>query len=237
MSPVHLPILKGLLRGRWWNPASPGKLFRVLLGTYEPRQTQAFVEQIRPGSVVFDIGAHVGYYTLLSQKLVGAAGEVVAFEPEIRNFRFLSDHVLTNGLSGVSMHQLAVGARRGHSTFRLGSGSGTGHLIAEAPAALSDSVVSVVAVDEFVAEEKIQPTHMKIDVEGFEVEVLRGARNTLETLRPTLFLSTHGPRIHSACCQLLRLIGYQLAPLSGDDLENCTEVLCLPPPAYQRQVA
>ena len=73
-----MPILRGPLAGKKWLLASRINFF---LGTYEPEQTQAFQEIVRPGSVVYDVGAHYGYYTLLASVLAGPAGRVLAFEP------------------------------------------------------------------------------------------------------------------------------------------------------------
>src|SRR5262245_39872732 len=79
---LSVPFVVGPLRGNWWQLASCGKLGRLLLGTYEPEQSRLFREHLRPGDQVLDIGASVGYYTLLSAKLVGTTGSVVSFEPD-----------------------------------------------------------------------------------------------------------------------------------------------------------
>ena len=76
---MHLPILAGPLRGRGWLPASRGKLARIFLGTYEPEQTRLFQEHVRPGDTVLDVGAHVGYYTVLSAVLAVASGALWLF--------------------------------------------------------------------------------------------------------------------------------------------------------------
>src|SRR5436189_1117591 len=85
---ISVPFVAGPLRGNWWQLASCGKLGRLLLGTYEREQSGLFREHLRPGEQVLDIGAAVGYYTLLSAKLVGTAGSVVSFEPDPINLEF-----------------------------------------------------------------------------------------------------------------------------------------------------
>ena len=82
---LRFPILAGPLRGRWWLPATRGKLLRIYLGTYEREQTALFRELIRPGHTVLDVGAHVGYYTVLASALAGPRGAVWAFEPNPAN--------------------------------------------------------------------------------------------------------------------------------------------------------
>ena len=99
---MKLRILRGSLRGKQWLAESGGKVLRVLGGTYEPEQTRAFEELVKPGDTVLDVGAHVGYYTLLSSVLVGASGRVFAFEPNPRNYHYLDQHVYLNRCRNVT---------------------------------------------------------------------------------------------------------------------------------------
>ena len=220
---MRLPIVAGRLRGRWWLPASRGKVLRILGGTYEPEQTRLFEEHVRPGATVLDIGAHVGYYTLLSAVLAGPSGRVVAFEPSPANAAFLRRHVALNRLGQVSVEEAAVSDRAGTARFGSGSGSGTGHL-----AEKGEITVRTLTVDGLCAEHGLTPTAVKIDVEGAEAAVLRGARETLARARPAVFLSTHGLEAHAASLALLRDLGYALSPILGGELDTTPEVLALP---------
>jgi FkbM family methyltransferase len=217
---VRLPIIAGRLRGRWWLPASRGKILRILNGTYEREQTRLFEQLLRPGGVVLDVGANVGYYTLLASVLVGDAGAVHAFEPEPRNAEFLRRHLRINGRRNVTVQQAAVSDRAGTARFEFGTGSGTGHL-GEA----GTLEVRTLRLDDFCAEHGLAPAAIKIDVEGAEMSVLAGARSTLARHRPILFLSTHGPEVHAASLAFLRGLGYQLRAILGGDVESTTEVL------------
>jgi FkbM family methyltransferase len=217
---LRLPIIGGALRGRWWLPASRGKVLRILNGTYEREQTRLFQQHIRPGSTVLDVGANVGYYTLLASVLAGDSGRVHAFEPEPRNAEFLRRHAAINRRANVTVQQAAVSDRAGTARFDFGSGSGTGHL-ADAGAI----EVRTLRLDDYCAEHGLAPTALKIDVEGAEVAVLEGARGMLERHRPVLFLSTHGPDVHRASLAILRGLGYRVAPILGGDVESTTEVL------------
>src|SRR5712692_81229 len=125
---LPLPILRGGLRGKWWFLGSRGKLLRVLLSTYEREQTALFRRAVRPGDVVFDIGAHAGYYTLLASALVGPTGKVFAFEPDTRNYRMLEKQIAINRCSNVVLSSSAVSDSNGVAQFARGTGSGTGHL-------------------------------------------------------------------------------------------------------------
>jgi FkbM family methyltransferase len=136
----------------------------------------------RPGDVVFDIGAHHGMDTLLLANWVGAAGRVYAFEANADNALVLNANIGANRLGQCEAILAAVGAQAGSIHV-------TGESVSEAGAfALS---VPLVALDEFCAAREIERVHvLKIDVEGFEGEVLRGARKILEQ-RPSIALELH----------------------------------------------
>jgi FkbM family methyltransferase len=220
---LHLPILGGRLRGRWWLLESRGKLARILLGSYEPEQTRLFAETVRPGDAVLDVGAHVGYYTVLSAVLAGPSGAVWSFEPNPRNAGFLRRHAQINGLRQVRVEQAAVADAEGTARFDFGTGSGTGHLA-------SDGAIEVrtLRLDDFCAAHGIVPRAVKIDVEGAEAAVLDGFAATVDAARPVIFLSTHGPEPHARCVAWLRARGYALSPIVGDGVDTATELLCTP---------
>jgi FkbM family methyltransferase len=218
---TSLPIWLGPLSGSRWLPASGGKLVRLLCGTYEQAQTRLFQQHVTADSVVFDLGAHVGYYSLLGAKLA-SAGQVVAFEPEPRNAAFLRALVAANTCNNVGIHELAVAAESGSKYFAYGTGSGTGHL-----ADRGAFRVPTISLDEFVELHDVVPTHIKMDVEGAEYEVLCGSRETLMLARPTIFLSTHGSEVHDDCCRFLQALNYDLQPIEGDSLETAESILCV----------
>jgi len=220
---VRAPILAGPLKGRWWLLESRGKLARILLGSYEPEQTRLFQETIRPGDTVLDVGAHVGYYTVLSAVLVGDAGAVWSFEPNPRNAGFLRRHAEVNGLRQVRVEQAAVSDAEGTARFDFGTGSGTGHLSSDGAIA-----VRTLRLDDFCAAHAIVPRAVKIDVEGAEAAVLEGFAATVDASRPVIFLSTHGPGPHARCVDWLGARGYTLRPIVGESVDSATELLCTP---------
>ena len=217
-----VPLLFGPMRGSYWLPFSRGKLLRLFSGRYEPDQTAKMQELVGPGHVFFDIGAAVGYYTVLAAPLVGRQGRVVAFEPDPKNAAFLRQHVAINDLSNVDVRQAAIGNTNGFARFTGGSGSGTGRL-----ADSGTTVVEVCRLDDLISQIGL-PTHMKIDVEGAELDLLHGARQTLLRARPTLFLSTHGPRMYDSCRQFLTELGYDVLPISSNP-KYASEILCIGP--------
>ncbi len=220
-------IWQGPLKGRKWIVGS--SIHGCWLGTYEYDKQQRFTSTLKPGMAVYDIGANVGFYSLLSSVLVGPSGRVLAFEPLPRNISFLRRHVELNHLSNVSIIERALSDREGTITFeeaashtmgKIGSGSGGGLQVAMTTVDLLRQHDGAPA-----------PSLMKIDVEGAELMVLKGAERTLRECRPVLFLATHGPEVHRDCCAFLRALGYRLSPLSGASVESTDEVLAEPGPA------
>ncbi|MGH7448831.1 MAG: FkbM family methyltransferase [Longimicrobiales bacterium] len=218
---MWLPIVAGALRGRWWLPQSRGKILRILGGTYEPEQTRLFQDHIPAGATVLDIGAHVGYYTLLASVLAGAGGRVCAFEPDPMNHAFLRRHIALNHLGNVAVENVAVSDRGGTASFAFGTGSGTGRLDAGGTLA-----VRTVRLDDYCRASGLAPGFLKIDVEGAELNVLRGAAEVIGSHHPVIFLSTHGAAIHGECLAWLRERAYTLRPIVGDHVEATSEVLC-----------
>jgi FkbM family methyltransferase len=150
-------------------------------GTYEEGTLAVFSELLRPGDVVLDVGANIGLMTLHAAHLVGKSGEVFCFEPMPDILEQLSLSVELNDVPQVRICPFALGARPtilpiyGHPEINRGSSSFV-HYEERTPAA----VAQVVKLDDFVAENIHKPIRLiKIDVEGWELEVLIGAEKTL----------------------------------------------------------
>lgn len=195
-----LPIFRGPLKGARWMLATRSNFF---LGTYEPEQTALFAEVVKPGAVVYDVGAHFGYYTVLGSRLAGPKGQVIAFEPSPANLLKLRKHIAINDCSNVRLLELAVSDHLGTARFETRTGSGVGHLASDGPLEVQLTTVDT------IAQQHPLPTVMKIDVEGAEVGVLEGARQTLERAHPTIFLSLHGEDLKTRCMAFLRNLGYE----------------------------
>ncbi len=205
---VTLPILRGPLAGKKWLLASRVNFF---LGTYEPEQTQAFQEIVRPGSVVYDVGAHYGYYTLLASVLAGLAGKVVAFEPSPANIRRLQTHLRINRCANVTLIETALSNVTGRASFDSSRGSGTGRLSPDGAVEVQTSTLDAVSSQLPV------PNVLKIDCEGAEALVLAGGEKMIRAAKPAIFLSTHSEQLKIECFNLLKSWGYSSRPLRGDD--------------------
>lgn len=144
---------------------------------------------LRPADIVVDVGANIGYYSLLAAGIVGPGGRIIAFEPEPDNLVELRMNVERNGLGMAEIRPVAVGACAGTVSFLRGINGGvTGHA---GEGGAPTVRVPMVALDD-VLEGHVDA--IKIDVEGYEGEVLEGARRIIERCKPRLFVEIH-PRM------------------------------------------
>jgi FkbM family methyltransferase len=152
-------------------------------GAIERRMTETLIERLvlPAGSVSFDVGANLGWYSLILDRLAQPGARVFAFEPDPENFGLLLANVEANAARTVHPQQLAVSDRAGTQTLHRYSSKNRGrHSLL--PGAGDDRIeVEVTALDTFRAAEAPQApvAFVKVDVEGYELPVLRGARATL----------------------------------------------------------
>jgi FkbM family methyltransferase len=216
-----VPVLQGPLRGKKWVAGSSDH--GCWLGSYELPKQRLFAAHLHPGDVVFDIGAHVGFYSLLAAEHVGRKGKVVAFEPLPANVQHLRRHVELNGYGNIGIIEAAVSDVEGQAVFAAGASTTQG--------SLSNSgtlEVRTVTIDSLARSGRIPlPNLMKLDVEGAEAAALRGATHVLRSAAPLIFLATHGSAVRDECHGLLRDLDYDIAPIS-DSPGNETEFLCRP---------
>jgi len=151
-----------------------------------PALAPVFAAVLRPGDCCYDVGANIGVYTLWSAGLVGPSGQVHAFEPVPDTMAVLKAMVRRNGLPQVRLASCAVGAVVGETGMRVyRDASGLAHPIANTAAA--DHVARLTTLDAY-AERHRPPDLIKIDVEGFEIDVLCGAANLLAARSPALLM-------------------------------------------------
>ncbi|QRN82701.1 FkbM family methyltransferase [Chloroflexota bacterium] len=216
---MAMPIMQGRLRGTKWIVGAGEHGY--WLGSYEMNKRLAFEREITPGTVMYDIGANVGYFSLLAAELAGPEGQVYAFEPLPRNVKFLEKHIKINKCDNIEIVEAAVSDHSGEVHFNLGASTAMGH-IAES----GGIQVKMVALDEMLASGELQPPdYMKVDVEGAEYEALKGARTLLEKYHPLLFLDTHQREAHLPTIELLKELGYKFEILDGKSLTATKELI------------
>jgi FkbM family methyltransferase len=186
---------------------------QIYFGLYEPDETPFFRGLLRPGDVFLDVGANVGYYALMAAEICGRGGQVHAFEPIPANCAVLRQNAAINGLTNLTVNQVALtdGQAEQVTLYLRQSGSNSGWAsIAPSPRRGNQPlVVPATSLDRYVAERGLGAVALvKLDCEGAESLVLRGARELLS--RPD------GPDL---MCELspfhLSLLGSSAAELKG----------------------
>jgi FkbM family methyltransferase len=190
-------------------------------GDYDRKISWLCRRVVRRGDVVFDIGANMGVVTLLLARCVGPTGIVHAFEPNPRVGELLTRSASMNGLMNIELHGIALGSRS--TTLELNiprDNAGQGSFIYHKKKSNCDTVsVPVRRLSEVVGEQGITNIRLiKIDVEGFESEVLLGATEILETVRPDLILfetneTVDIPFFQRPVVQILRKAEYRFMAL------------------------
>jgi FkbM family methyltransferase len=146
-------------------------------GVYEPGITALVKREVKEGDVVLDLGANVGYYTLLFAKLVGETGKVFAFEPDPRFFSLLKKNVEINGYKNVILEQKAVTNRTGMMRLFLEEGTYTVH---ESEGGRESIEVESVSLDDYFSLFQKGIDFIKMDIEGSEGYAIDGMSGLLE---------------------------------------------------------
>lgn len=208
----------------------PG-LYLATQHAYEPLTTQLFIASVCDRDVVFDIGAHVGYYSLLAGVLVGKKGAVIAVEPSDTNRILLAKNIAKNKINVISVINKAISDKDGFAQFTLSdTSSGDNSLIAGKTAGKSIKV-AVATIDSLSKKLRLSPSVIKVDVEGAEELVIAGMKQTLQsqTLK-TIFIEVSNKE--SRVPQILQKAGFVLKII--DEKKQSLQVFT--PKAFKKEV-
>ena len=199
--------------------------------------------RIREGMVVYDIGANCGQMSLMFARLVGGRGRVLSFEPSPTQYDLLLRNVALNQLGArVRPQRLALSSAAGRAQFLYDEDFPTQGVLSHVepsnrPPNPSVIEVETIRIDDVVARaDERPPDVLKIDVEGGGAEVLRGARATLATTRPAVYIELHGPEEQAGVRDYLQSIGYRLWRPDGSEVHDVISrwegaLWCTPPSA------
>ncbi len=216
-------VRSGLNAGYRWRVGS--SIHGCWLGTYEAEGQEMLRELVRPGDVCYDLGANAGFYTLAMARLTGPGGRIFAFEPLASNAANILQHQRVNALEHVTLVQAAVSTRGGLLPFVSRESNAMGSLAPSAGLASATYCVPTISLDEFVFGHGFPaPNFMKIDVEGAETDVLRGARRLLRESHPRVFLSIHSEGCFRESIQELGEAGYLVTNRAGKTLSGDSTV-------------
>lgn len=218
------------------NPA--GGRVAYALGIAEPLVQDALAANVRAGDVVWDVGANIGFFTLISARLAGPEGRVVAFEPMPPNADALRANLAANQADNVEVVELALGDSEGTAELQVYDDPGWAKLDTSADTAYKSGrpVSSLIEVPLSTLDRQLDdyppPRLLKIDIEGGEVAALRGARRLLSEHRPVVLCELHGT--NEAICELLEAEGYELSTIEAAETHPRSafwnaHVLAVPP--------
>ena len=191
--------------------------YGLVRGALEPTVQEALRRHVAPGATVYDIGANIGFFSLLAARLAGPDGAVHAFEPLPAAVDALRGHVALNDARTVTVHEAAVGARSGRTQLMaVGDGSWS-HLADRGrhPETWDVLDVDIVTVDELVARGLPAPDVVKIDVEGAEIDVLDGMAETIREHSPVVLCELHGS--NAEFLARVEAMGYVAQNLDGPE--------------------
>ncbi|HEY2584246.1 MAG TPA: FkbM family methyltransferase [Tepidisphaeraceae bacterium] len=165
------------------------------MGTSDPEEQAALAQHLKLGQVFYDIGANVGFFTTLAGRIVGPAGRVYGFEPFPGSAAAARANASRNGFDHVEIIDAAVSNFEGEAAFDVSKTITVFRLLKPGESGGGDGKsirVPVITIDAEVARGRLQPPDMvMIDVEGAELEVLEGMRQTLRARRPTIICEVH----------------------------------------------
>jgi FkbM family methyltransferase len=187
-------------------------------GWLEVSVQEALRRLLGEGKVFCDIGANVGFFSLIGSRLVGDSGRVYAFEPAPGNAAAIRENIGLNGMHNAEVIESAVGAEPGREKLLLVEDLSWSHLESQGwhPRTSTTLEVDVVTIDQLVAEGRIRPPDVvKIDVEGSEIDVIHGMRETLTRHKPTLVCELH--ETNDAFLAAMEEVGYRAVNLEGPE--------------------
>ncbi|MEE4195142.1 MAG: FkbM family methyltransferase [Anaerolineae bacterium] len=183
------------------------------LGTYEPELQKAVRTMLKPGMVVYDIGANIGYISLLFAKAIGPEGRIFSFEALPANIERLKQNaILSQSATPIQVIHGAVTDKAEPVEFLVHSSTSMGKVAGAAGRDVDylDKIsVPGIALDAYVKEHQLPaPDMIKLDIEGGEVLAVKAMKETLTASHPLLFIELHGPESARAVAELLDETGY-----------------------------
>jgi FkbM family methyltransferase len=185
---------------------------------------------LKKGQTVIDIGANIGYYALTEARIVGVSGRVYAIEPVSKNIELLINNIKLNDLNNINTYQYAIGSYNGNIDIGISEYSNLCS-VANKIGVLKYETVPIITLDKFITTNKLeQPDVIRMDVEGYETEIIKGAVNTLDRgvivcmELHNAFLIEHKIE-YRAFIKLLKELGYKIVFASIEPLPILTDSL------------
>lgn len=181
---------------------------RIFLGgRYEKGLVSFFRRRIGEGAIVFDVGAYIGYYTLLFSYLIGPKGKVIAFEPFSAHCERLLRNLKLNNITNVTVEQCALADKIGCEILYIPNASIKASLVRQD--GIKQEIIRTLTLDEYTTVNKLVPDMVKIDVEGAEERLIHGAQELLKNHNPLLVIEFNNEFDHDRVTDMLIKLGYK----------------------------
>lgn len=202
-----------------------------------------FFRLAAPGMRLLDIGAHYGFFTLAALKAGGPKAQVLAVEPSKNAIEVMNNNLLANGVKNrVTILNAALSNHNGAIEMLTTGPSGNDYLLVPTESRKDTIAIPSFSLATLLVNAQFTPTHIKLDVEGSEFEVIEGSLSTLSSLAPIIFLELHGKLLRArgkdpkVVITMLRQAGYNSILMDGnlvddDALFQCNfdcRLVCIP---------
>jgi len=190
---------------------------RMFFGLYDPWITEVAFQNLMPGSVAYDIGAHVGYTALLFSHILKESGEVHAFEilPSVAN-NFLTKTVAANSFGNIRIHNVGLGSSAGTIRLPVIATKMTSLMWEDGDETLEHETCQTDSLDHYMVSRQLpSPTFIKVDIEGGENDFLLGSMNTIDAYRPALLIEFHTGELAIGGIAILSKLGYRIVRKTG----------------------
>ena len=184
----HLKDEYAIIDGRKMFLDKKDTLLLSINGIYEENETNFLKNLIKKGDIVLDIGANIGYYTLLFAQLVGNTGKVYAFEPDPRNYQLIEKNIEINNFTNVVLVKKAVCAKSGNTTLYLMESSAHNTLRKDHPQTIDKIDIDLISLDDYFKTLSIIPDFIKMDIEGNEINALKGMSDILQSNKTKIMI-------------------------------------------------
>jgi FkbM family methyltransferase len=212
----YITIFSGWLKGYKWSTAYN---YEYILGNYEDEKVlNQILHWCKTDTVFYDLGANIGYYSILAAQKI-TSGKIYSFEPLPENIKVFKKHLQLNKTKlqskVIELNEFAIADENKIVEFSNHAVYNDGNTYVNQSFVFTEAAqkitVQAFSIDELIAKGYLLPDVLKIDVEGAELDVLNGARKTLESSKPNIFLATHSchvPNINEECITFLQKLNY-----------------------------
>ena len=189
----------------------------LLTGIHEAESTKQFRQEIKPGMHILEVGANIGYYALIGSQLIGDNGRITAFEPSPRNMNLLKANISLNSLDEIiTTYPFGAGSKSGKERFYIMSKGNMSSFISRDEDRIIKTLdyidVEMVRLDDFLSEHNMSVDYVRMDVEGYELEIIKGMERVLTSKEAPqgLFIEIHSDLLNkiagSSCETFVNLL-------------------------------